>query len=114
MITKEELEKAIHNLDLILHPFILFVNPSEEDRFKEALKNTEFEDKVIVQPDSVVEVGKAIIMDRKKLEDWGTPEVKFDFESDKPWVNNSFGYPWSDWSDYEPHRKRKTNQGRYS
>ena len=86
-ITKEELEKAIHKVDLIQHPYILLVNPSEEDRCKEALKNTEFEDKVIVQPDSVVEVGKAIIMDRKKLEDWGAP--KFDFGKDIPWANNT-------------------------
>lgn len=83
-ITKEDIEKAIHNLDLIQHPFILLVNPSEEDKFKEALKGTEFEDKVIVQPNSVIEMGKAIIMDRKKLEDWGTPEVKFDVSSDIP------------------------------
>lgn len=81
-ITKEDLEKAIHEVDLIHHPFILLVNPSEEDKLKEALKGTEFEEKVIVQPDSVVEVGKAILMDRKKLEDWYAPEVKFDFETD--------------------------------
>ena len=95
-ITKEDIENTIHNLDLILHPFILFVNPSEEDRLKEALKGTEFEEKVIVQPASVVEMGKAIIMDRKKLEDWGTPKVKFDFEQDIPWANNSFGHTWSE------------------
>ena len=86
-ITKEDIENAIHKVDLIHHPFILLVNPSEEDRFKEALKGTEFEEKVIVQPDNVVEVGKAIIMDRKKLEDWGKPEVKFDFGKDIPWEN---------------------------
>lgn len=80
--TKEDLEKAIHEVDLIQHPYILLVNPSEEDRLKEALKGTELEDKVIVQPCFVAEVGKAIFMDRKKLEDWGTPEVKFDFGAD--------------------------------
>ena len=69
-ITKEDLEKAIHKVDLIQHPFILFVNPSEEDKFKVALKGTEFEDKVIIQPCDVAEVGKAIIMKRKELEDW--------------------------------------------
>ena len=89
-ITKEDIENTIHNLDLIQRPYILLVNPSEEDKFKEVLKGTEFEEKVIVQPDSVVEVGKAIIMDRKKLEDWGTPEVKFDFGKD---------IPWNTWSD---------------
>jgi hypothetical protein len=79
-ITKEDIENTIHNLDLIQRPFILFVNPSEEDKFKEALKGTEFEEKVIVQPCGVAEVGKAIIMKRKELEDWGAPKVKFDFE----------------------------------
>ena len=96
MITKEELEKAIHKVDLIQHPFILLVNPSEEDRFKEALKNTEFEDKVIVQPYNAVEEGKAIMIDRKKLEDSALTTVNYDFGKDITCANNSFGYTWSE------------------
>lgn len=95
-ITKADFEKAIHEVELYLKPYMLFVNPSQEETFKQLLKGEEFEDIFIIQPNSAVEVDKAYVMDRKQLEDWGKLEVKFDFEHDKTWANNSFGYPWSE------------------
>lgn len=89
-INKVDLERVIHEVDLYMRNAILFVNPSQEEQFKQVLKGTELEDKVIVQPSSYVEVDKAYLMDRKQLEDWGAPEVKFDFGKDIPWENNTW------------------------
>jgi hypothetical protein len=90
----EEIKQAIHKADLILRPYILVVNPSEEDKFKQVLKDTEYENMVIVQPDSAVEMGKAFIIDRKKLEDNALPKI--DFNCDIPWAHNRFGYARSE------------------
>lgn len=92
-MTIDEIKQAIHKADLMLCPYILAVNPSEEDKFKQALKDTEYENMVIVQPDSAVEMGKAFIIDRKKLEDSALPKI--DFNCDKPWAHNRFSYIWS-------------------
>lgn len=90
----EDLKLFMHKADLMLRPYILTVNPSEEDKFKQALKDTEYEHIIIIQPDSAVEMGKAFLIDRKKLEDSALPKINF--ECDKTWANNSFGYTWSE------------------
>lgn len=89
-----EIKQAIHKADLMLRPYILAVNPSKEDKFKQVLKDTEYENMVIVQPDSAVEMGKAFLIDRKKLEDSALPKI--DFNCDKSWAHNRFGYTWSE------------------
>jgi hypothetical protein len=95
-ITKEDLEKSIHIVDLIQHPYILLVNPTEENRIRQALKDTEFEDTVLIQPYDAVEEGKAIMIDRKKLEDSALTTVNYDFGKDITCANNSFGCTWSE------------------
>ena len=76
----EDLKLAMHKVDLMLHPYILAVNPSEKDKFKQALKDTEYEKMVIIQPDNAVEMGKAFLIDRKKLEDSALPKINFNFD----------------------------------
>ena len=88
----EDLKLFMHKADLMLRPYILAVNTSEKEKFKQALKDTEYEKMVIVQPDNAVEMGKDFLIDRKKLEDSALPKINFD--CDKTWAHNSFGYTW--------------------
>lgn len=94
MITKEELEEAIHKVDLVLRPYALFVHPLEEEKYKQVLKDAGVEDKVLLRTDNCIEAGKAVAIDRKKLEEWTClggykPEwIDFEKEDEDESTNN--------------------------
>ena len=69
-MTKEDLENLMHEADLICRPYILFVNPSEEAKFRQALKDAGVEDIVLLHTENFIETGKVVAIDRKKLEEW--------------------------------------------
>ncbi len=69
----EEIEKIIHDMDLACRPYALFVHPSRKEQFEQALKDAEMDAIVVVYPASCAELDKAIIMDRKKLDEWAIP-----------------------------------------
>lgn len=69
-MTKEEIEEALHRMDLLQRPFVFFVNPSEEEKIVQALKDINEEDKVLVKTTEFVELGKAIVVKREELERW--------------------------------------------
>lgn len=73
-MTPEELKKALHDMDLLVRPNIVFCNPKQYEQIKTALENQPF----IVEADAAVEEGKVIVVDRKKMEDWIKPKVRFD------------------------------------
>ena len=72
-MTPEELKKALHDMDLLVHPNIVFCNPNQYDMIKDASENQPF----IVEADVAVEEGKVIVVDRKKMEEWERLKVRF-------------------------------------
>ncbi|MBQ1269170.1 MAG: hypothetical protein IIY09_01670, partial [Clostridia bacterium] len=69
----EELKEAFHKIDLLQRPYILYVNPAQKEKFVQVLKEIGYYDRMVVQETSCVEIDKAYIMERKKLDDWMIP-----------------------------------------
>lgn len=67
-MTIEEIKQALHKADLALRPNIVFVNPSDAKAIKEALP--EIEKTIVIQETEAIESGKAIAIEREKLEVW--------------------------------------------
>ena len=67
-MTIEEIKRALHKADLALRPNIVFVNPSDAKAIKEALP--EIEKTIVIQETEAIESGKAIAIEREKLEVW--------------------------------------------
>jgi len=67
-MTIDEIKHAIHKADLQLRPWIVFANPTDAKAIKEALPR--IEEEVIIQETEAIESGKAIAIEREKLEAW--------------------------------------------
>ena len=67
-MTIEEIKRALHEADLALRPNIIFVNPSDAKVIKEALP--EIEKTIVIQETEAIKSGKAIVIEREKLEAW--------------------------------------------
>ena len=67
-MTIEEIKQAIHKADLQLRPWIVFASPSDAKAIKEALPR--IEEEIVIQETEAIENGKAIAIERKKLEAW--------------------------------------------
>ena len=64
----EEIKQALHKADLALRPWIVFASPSDAKAIKEALPR--IEEEVVIQETEAIESGKAIAIEREKLEAW--------------------------------------------
>ena len=64
----EEIKQAIHKADLTLRPWVVFASPSDARAIKEALPR--IEEEIVIQETEAIENGKAIAIERKKLEAW--------------------------------------------
>lgn len=69
-MTIEEIKQALHKADLALRPWIVFASPSDAKAIREALPR--IEEEVVIQETEAIESGKAIAIERKKLEAWMT------------------------------------------
>ena len=67
-MTIEEIKQALHKADLQLRPWIVFASPSDAKAIREALPM--IEEEVVIQETDAIESGKAIAIERKKLEAW--------------------------------------------
>lgn len=67
-MTIEEIKEALHKADLALRPWIVFASPSDAKTIKEALPR--IEEEVVIQETDAIESGKAIAIEREKLEAW--------------------------------------------
>lgn len=65
-ITIEEVKQALHKADLQMRPWIVFANPKDAKAIKEALPR--IEEEVVIQETEAVEIGRAIAIEREKLE----------------------------------------------
>lgn len=67
-MTIDEIKQAFHKADLMLRHWIVFASPSDAKTIKEALPR--IEEEVIIQETEAIESGKAIAIEREKLEEW--------------------------------------------
>lgn len=67
-MTIDEIKQALHKADLQLRPWIVFASPSDAKAIKEALLR--IEEVVVIQETEAIENGKAIAIEREKLEAW--------------------------------------------
>ena len=67
-MTIDEIKQSLHEADLALRPWIVFASPSDAKIIKEALPR--IEEEVIIQETEAIESGKAVAIERKKLETW--------------------------------------------
>lgn len=75
MISKEEIEKAMHMVDLAKYPFIVYVNPSEPQETKDMIKGLKENCGIKEVVDSAgVEPGKVLIAKRSAMEFIDPPE----------------------------------------
>ena len=79
-MTKEDLEQIIHNIDLLEHPFALFVHPSQEAQIRDTLRDMCVLDRFVINVTQAVEEGKIIVVKRKELEEWSMPRIDFPFD----------------------------------
>lgn len=73
-MTKEELKNCIHEMDMLLRPFVLFINPANESIIKEALKDINREDDFLIKTTESITRNKIIVMERKELEKYCHPD----------------------------------------
>ena len=66
IIDKYEINKLIHDFDILQHPYFVIYNPDDEDVFKEAF---EMISNCIFKSCEYVDKGNVLIVDRRKSED---------------------------------------------
>lgn len=67
-ISIEDLEKALHKADLLLRPYIVFVNPKDKETLLSMMPDVE--KSIVLEATDALEQGKAIKMKRETLENW--------------------------------------------
>lgn len=67
-MTREELKDYIHEMDILMRPVVLFVNPAGETIVKKGLKEINKEDACLVVMNEAVPKNRIIIAERDKLE----------------------------------------------
>lgn len=73
-MTREELKNYIHEMDILMRPVALFINPADESIIKEALRATKKEDAFLIEITEHVTKGKIIAMKREELEKYYYPD----------------------------------------
>ena len=74
----EEIKKAIHTVDLVNRPYVVFLNPEDYKKVLEAMPDAQ--ERVVLVPNELIEKGKAYQFDRKELEKWGWGLTKGDIK----------------------------------
>lgn len=72
-ITIDEIKQVIYKADLALRPWIVFASSSDAKAIREALPR--IEEEVVIQETEAIESGKAIAIEREKLEAWTYGDV---------------------------------------
>ena len=68
LFTKQELQDALHRMDLLIHPYIIYCNPNDKELVQEA--NIAIGDKAIIEEIPWMESGEIILTDRDKIENY--------------------------------------------
>lgn len=64
----EDIKNALHKADMLLRPYIVFVNPKDKDFLLSTMPN--IEKQFVIESNSAIEQGKAFLIKREELEDW--------------------------------------------
>ena len=72
-ITVEEIKAAIHRMDLLMRPYVVFMHQGDYATVKELYPD--FEKDYQVEITELIEKGKCLLMNRKDLEPWLEPWV---------------------------------------
>lgn len=86
-MTKEELKSYIHEMDILLRPVVLFINPADESIIKEALRATNRENDFLIKTAESITRNKIIAMERKELEKYLHPEPPINLDQSKETYN---------------------------
>lgn len=73
-MTREELKDYIHEMDILMRPVVLFINPADESIIKEALRATNRENDFLIETTEGMTRGKVLVMERKELEKYFHPD----------------------------------------
>ena len=76
-ITIDDLKRAVHTVDLVNRPLIVFAQPSVIKALKEL--KPDIEEIAVLQKVDYVEPGTAIVMNREELDNWAFGHL------DYPW-----------------------------
>lgn len=68
LFTKQELQDALHRIDLLIHPCIIYCNPDDKELVQEV--NSMTGDKAIIEEVHWMDPGEIILADRNKIENY--------------------------------------------
>lgn len=74
-ITSNDIKQALHKADLSMRPWIVFINPVQAKALRDAFPK--IEEEFVIQETEFVEIGKAIAIERKKMEEWMNYDNEF-------------------------------------
>lgn len=74
ILTIENIEEAIHKLDLLQRPYVAYLNPEDAEAIKAVLPRVEEE--IVIIPTPLIEKGKGIAIKRDDIESWA--RIHFD------------------------------------
>lgn len=75
-IRLEDIKEAIHRMDLLMRPYVVFMSPENYEAVKAMFPN--FEDEYQVQTVEWLEKDKCILIPRKELEEWRFGRIEFE------------------------------------
>lgn len=62
----DDIKNAIHKLDVIKRPYIVFMNPDDAEKLRNVMPK--IEDSIVIQSNVFIEQGKSVVMKRESLE----------------------------------------------
>ena len=65
-LNNEEIKDALHKADLLLRPYIIFINPNDKEKILSAMPD--IEKSVVLETTNALEQGQAIRINREELE----------------------------------------------
>ena len=66
--TIEDIQKTIHDIDLINRPYLLYYNPKDNDLLQKVVFT--IGGKMVLQETSFIKPGQVLLVDRAKLEEY--------------------------------------------
>ena len=66
-MTIEQIREALHKIDLMLRPQIIFIHPDDYATVMREI--SDIQERVVLVPTKAIDKGCAVLMDRKWLED---------------------------------------------
>ncbi len=78
MSIEEQIKEAAHKFDLLMHPYVVYVNPLQKEMLEKALKEIDGGDQFVIMETPFVENRQILVAERRKLEELEKPSIDFD------------------------------------